>query len=446
VEIMNVFSKRLVVGLVTLGVLSLSPSGNAAPSTGLVVSSPTTPQRAGAIHVAPKVQVKPALAVLGAKATLRAQVLTPKGDPVVGGEVYFTVDNDSIYGGKTDAEGYAAGTYLVPTTAHVGGHAIAASYTGNDPNYPKNSGAGTLTVLKTAVRLTVDVGRTHSLPPPIRPGDEIEVSGFLSRLSDNGGIDGRQIDLKLNGAPLAKVVTKNGLYSYTLKAPNTTKLVAEASFSGDDKYLANAGQKALQDITKPLVPVFVKVPLMGPLLLTVGQTATLTAQLVPLVITPSNVAAVKDVELLFRGEDSMGPGTAFGTAKTNALGVATLTFKVTDRLISGKTSIHVHFSDVVNELAVVQNNNPIIVMPAPLALTVTGPTSAKIGQTLTYRQGEARDRQRARDLGDAAAPRRHDRRDREHGRARLPVHVQQRRRDRPVQAARALRRHRQRRA
>ena len=171
---------------------------------------------------------------------------------------------------------------------------------------------------------------------PIREGSTVHVNGKIVRITDQAGLDGREIPVKVDGKEVARLATSSsGAFAISYKVPagygvKTGKI--EAAFEGDTLYVPTAG--VLNFSVKPkLVKAYL---LWGGAEGKVGQTVTVSATLgtsnPPM---GSNGIGGKSVRF-WRERDARWaaphiPSKTLGTATTNANGVATPSFKIDDK-------------------------------------------------------------------------------------------------------------------
>jgi YD repeat-containing protein len=164
--------------------------------------------------------------------------------PVVLRTVNFTIDATPVGSGVTNGSGSAALAYLVPEALAVGGHAIAASFNG-DEYYRPSADTGVLTVVKAPTTLyTIDRSGTITTNTILRQFD-------LMRTTDNALLAGRTITFKIDGTSVGTGVTNAGgdsTLTWTISnGPASRTILAE--FAGDASHTGSSGTATLTALT-----------------------------------------------------------------------------------------------------------------------------------------------------------------------------------------------------
>ncbi|HET9481946.1 MAG TPA: hypothetical protein VFP98_09350 [Candidatus Polarisedimenticolia bacterium] len=367
------------------------------------VVTPATPGAAPAVLKPPttvpllatKVDVESRIRAIGDEAPLTATLqLAHDGTPVPSQLIRFMVDGTLIGTIPTDAKGVASIGFEVPN--QVGSKVIEAAFAGN-PRCQAATGQGKLAVLKAATKTTLALVNPSQ---PIREGTTVQAGGKLVRITDQEGVDGREIPVTVNGQEIARLATSpGGAFSMTWNVPEgfgAKPVTLEASFEGDALYTGSAADVAF--VVQPplsLTPANLKWQTVKG---KVGETINLTAQL-----TKAGGGGIAGRSVRFWSEQGpeYGPGVNWsqplGKGVTDGSGQATVKVKLGEWPASSTLMAHV---DGAADLEVTKlyektqyhptapNNTvgwypQLLIEKAPVQVSITvAVSSAKIGQTV----------------------------------------------------------------
>src|SRR3990172_387058 len=358
--------------------------GQAGPAQqeGVVAAKPSLTQ----LRTPTELKVLYTIGAIGATVNLRAELkLRAEGKPVPNHTVRFRVNGASVGADKTNGQGVAQIAYKVPN--EFGARKVEAEFAGTQSCTAARDD-GTLGVVKSSTKMTLALLNPNQ---PIREGGTVHVNGRIVRITDQTGLDGREIPVKVDGKEVTRLATSpSGAFAISYKVPagygvKTGKI--EAGFEGDTLYVPTVA--SLDFSVKPkLVKAWL---LWGGAEGKVGQTVTLSAMLgtanPPL---PNHGIGGKSVRF-WRERDARwaAPHIAsktLGTATTNSSGIAKLSFKIDDKALG--YSIYAHVDGVLDELSVEKlyaQGGILKVHKAPVNIAVSGPGSGQIGQTLTLK-------------------------------------------------------------
>lgn len=344
--------------------------------------------------LATKMNVESRIKAIGDEASLTATLaLAHDAAPVPSQIVRFMVDGALIGTAATDAKGVATVGYQVPN--QVGSKAIEAAFAGN-PRCMAATGQGKLAVLKAATKMTLGLLNPNQ---PVREGTTVLASGKLVRITDQDGVDGREIPVTVNGLEVARLATSpGGSFSVQWKVPagfGAKPVALEAAFEGDALYTGSAASLAF--VVQPPLTLTAANLKWQTVTGKVGETVSLTAQL-----TKAAGGGLGGRTVRFWGEQgaNYAPGAdwsyTLGKGTTSGAGQATVKVKLEEWPTSSTLMAHV---DGAPDLEVTKlyektqyhpsapNNTlgwypQLLIEKAPVQVTVTAPAAAKIGQTI----------------------------------------------------------------
>lgn len=246
------------------------------------------------------------------------------GLPVVNRLISFSLDGSSIGSALTDASGVATLAYPIAEALSAGAHAVTLSFAG-ERDYNPASGAAKLVIGKTDTTLNAsDVEGTQ--------GKEVKLAATLSRNNDNAPLEGRTAVFSLDGSPVGSGVSDaTGSATLVYKIPKNMKGGGHAlavKFAGDKSYAPSAASNNLNVNIDTLI-------LTTPLSTNYGRTLTLTGVLKE-ALSQNGVAGQT---LVFKVD-----GTAIGSATTNSVGKAILSYKAEDGLAQGEHALSIEFA------------------------------------------------------------------------------------------------------
>lgn len=367
------------------GVATPAPAG-AAPS---ILKPPTTIPLLGT-----KLNVQSLIRAIGDEAALTATLqLVHDGTPVPSQLIRFMVDGALIGTVPTDAKGVASIGYEVPN--QVGSKVIEGAFAGN-PRCNAATAQGKLAVLKAATKMALELLNPNQ---PIREGYTVQASGKLVRITDQEGVDGREIPLTVNGQEVARLATSpGGTFSVAWKVPagfGAKPVALEATFEGDALYTGSAASIGFA-VQPPLT--LTQANLKWPSVKgKVGETVNLTAHL-----TKAAGGAIAGRTVRFWSEQGpeYGPGIDWshplGKGMTDGSGQTTVKVKLEEWPATSTLMAHVDGAPDLEVTKVYEKtqyhptapNNTIgwypqlLIEKAPVHVAVTAPGSGKIGQTL----------------------------------------------------------------
>ena len=353
---------------------------------------PSTPQQQH-VPLGQAVDLETGLTIgaVGANVTFRATLRDhATAAPLAGQTITFKVAGALAGTATTDANGLATSPpFIVPNAFGIGDKPIESFFSPTG-GYLGASSKNNLDVVKSATRVLCSAELSgYSANHPWQPTDGGTLSCELTRITDNAKLDGRMLHLKMNGSPLKDMTTVSGDIYTTFKVPNASMMTIDVGFDGDALYLPSVGivKKKVQAAPTP-VYIVLAIP---PPVTHVGDTVVFTLYAgqkppVGIGLPPAEPVAGMGLAVVF---DSAYSGTSnignFGTVYTNSKGVATLTAKMQH---AGVGSVRPFLEDEGNgyKYSWANFNNahqsPFNVERSPLTLSVSGPASGQIGQSL----------------------------------------------------------------
>jgi hypothetical protein len=359
--------------------VGLSPGQPArAPATGQQVSPAAGPPQLAALKTATELKTDGKIGLIGQTLNLTA-TLKPKADgkPVHAHTVRFRVDGALVGTDKTDGKGVAKVSYKVPN--QFGAKKIEAEFAGNQICAAAKDDA-TLGTLKASTKITAKLLNPNE---PLREGSTFHATGNIVRTSDQDGLDGREILASIGGKEIFRAATNPAGHFYVpYKVPagfGAKSSKVELRFEGDPLYVPTVAEVAFT-VLPPLKDAFLR---WSGAEGKVGENATLSAMLsTSNVWMPNTGIAGKSVRFWLVKDENHS--ITLGTGVTNGQGVAKVQFKID--ALPKLYQIRAHVDGVLGELDVEKLYNQsgnLQVNKAPVTLTVSGPGSAKIGDTIT---------------------------------------------------------------
>ena len=344
---------------------------------GLAAAQPAPLQGVKALR-STDVATKPMIGAIGDTVPLRATLVSKvDGQPLAGRRIAFRVAGHDAGDALTGPTGEVKVDFKVPSDP-AGSYPLEARFTG-DANHGPSVATSTFGVVKAATHM---IGMSD--PKAVNEGDAVNLIGRLDRTTDEGGLDGRAIAVMLNGQPVAKVATDHGNFSWKWAVPKGAPSKASVRFQFDGDALYTATGAAIDFAVRPPA---------RPAILSfqgesgkVGQPVTLRARLfepppIPGVGIPSTAVD------FWLAQDGTDPGAAsfpMCTATTNANGDATCTAHLPKLARNYKLNAHAKVDPTIWKVEAT-SAPPITVHKAPVHVAVTGPATAKIGQTMTIK-------------------------------------------------------------
>ncbi len=348
------------------------------------ILAPAAPATAAMIV---KITVGTALSTYGAKATLRATATAGPG-PLAGKPLKFFVDgaNAGPYGQAmpTDGAGQAKVEFAVPADLAVGDHEIKVVFEG-EPGIAGATGTGRLAVLKGATKIT-EFASGITKAADGKP--EIYLGGVVARVTDGIGLNGRAVEVTVDGAKRDTVAT-DPYGRFTARVPwnKGGTFSVRADFPGDGHYTSSGAQGSATYTPPPppaVIPVFhSKVVLVpgGPIVVGGKLTIATKVSLVPggpgmpgvkMRLTAPNVGPQNytyQPQSQVVDSDAMGVASATFTLITSGIGWFSADL-ADPRFVDGS-------NDGSGQLQSSTN-----VAKAPVSITASGPASAHVGDKI----------------------------------------------------------------
>jgi hypothetical protein len=378
------------------------PGGTAAP-TGVQRATPQAAPAAtqtgpgGALGGAPKLaplktptelKAHPMIGAIGDTVPIKATLkLRTDGTPVPNHTVRFKVGGQSIGTDKTDAKGEARVSYKVPN--QMGQRPIEAEFAGTQVCTAAKDDA-TFSPIKSSSKMTLELLNPNQI---LHEGNTLSVKGRIVRITDQDGLDGREIQTTVAGQAITphQATSASGSFSLTYKIPGNfgaKTATVEARFDGDALYLPTVASISFT-VHPPVQKAYL---LWGSAKGKVGETVEVTA-----ILSKSNppVPGMNGIDgksvRFWRERDARWaaphvPAKTLGSDGTNSLGVAKLQFKIEDKPMG--YSIYAHVDGVQGILDVEKLYNSsgnLTVEKAPVQVSIVGPSSAKIGDSLAMK-------------------------------------------------------------
>jgi hypothetical protein len=315
------------------------------------------------------------LGAIGDTVPLKA-TLTSKGNgqPVSGRKLSFKVAGKDAGSATTGPTGEAKLSYKVPNDPPPGPHPMEVRFAG-DSEWGASSVSANFGVFKSSTKIVFDAP-----PQNVNQGETAQVRGKLTRITDQSGIDGREIEMSVNGKSAGKVVTANGTFtlSYPVPKPFPPKATVQAQFEGDVLYAATAATTAFP-VSPPLKKAILTWNSAGG---SVGETVTLKGLLVE--NTPPLLKGIPGQKVRFWFIRSGSELAHLCEGQTNGSGNVSCTAKVP--LTPGSYPL-MAYADVDKNLWDVDRpgSKYFALGPAHTHLALSGPASAPIGHTVTIK-------------------------------------------------------------
>ncbi len=345
-------------------------------------------QRTPGTKLQPTLKASPMIGAIGDTVPLKAR-LSLNGKPVLGHTLHFRVNSMSAGSDKTDGQGEARVMYKVPND--MGPKTIQVRYAGSAECSAAENTAN-FGPIKSATRLYLEAPSGT-----IKAGGKLYMQGSLKRITDQLGLDGREVSLNVNGKPIGKVTTVNGRFpvNYDVPANAQGTLNVAAQFDGDVLYAPYQVRRHVSVLSPPVKVYLFWNNAEG----RIGDTITLTGCLGRSATTPcaQPVAGQKVRFWADRGPrwhpSIQVPAFQLGSGNTNAQGKVTVQWKV--ELANGSLSnkdlpqsytLSAHADVGYDQYSLEKKSDPKLkVNRTPSALAITAPANAKIGQTITLK-------------------------------------------------------------
>lgn len=318
---------------------------------------------------------------VGQSVSVRATLTEQPGAKLVSDHtVHFWLDTTYLGSARTNSQGLAQISYTVESMTS---RQITARYYGSDVCFA-SLGTGDLDMRKASAKLTLTTA-----PSAVLVGHEFLLEGKLARIADNRPIDGREVVVALDGSPLPPLATStSGSFVWRWTPPSQTEGShgVVVKFSGDALYTA-ASASHVFSVLPPPKQVWLKLqPVSG----MVGEEKVVVATLFstrdstwrPGIEVPGVTVRVwRD-----RGRRFPPPqvdAKTLGSAVTDFTGTARITFTINDEPMT--YDIHGQ-ADLDTARWFLDTSEWILanldVQKSPVTIAVTGPATARIGDSV----------------------------------------------------------------
>ncbi|HVN75849.1 MAG TPA: hypothetical protein VMT19_06000 [Thermoanaerobaculaceae bacterium] len=326
---------------------------------------------------------------LGQTVPIQARLkLKPEGTAVPNHTVHFWVDDQYLGNARSDGTGTALVQYYVKA---FGTKNVVARYFGSDV-CADSKDRNELTMVRAPTKFSILLNGGETARVPV--GETLYVLGRLMRVTDGLDVEGAAVVITLDGQPQGTVTPPVGgfRWSWTAQPGTAGNHTLVATFDGDSMYLGTAASNGFTVVSAPLPAKLT----LGDVTVAVGETKTAVARLTvenPVLPGVSTGKGVPGVSIRLRlGEwvYSKWQEGPFGSATTDGDGVATFNFKMTDQ------PGHYYLSAIADGVEGLLEVHPkevtanLLVQKAPVVVGVAGPTSARVGDTVTFTVGVLR--------------------------------------------------------
>ncbi len=330
---------------------------------------------------------------LGMTVPLRARLsLPPEGAGVANHTVHFWIDDRYVGRAKTGTNGVAEIQYKLET---VGISNVRGRYLGSDVC---GGSQGQSTIATTKAGTTVSLFNSAGLVVQ----DRLQLMGELTRNTDGKRIAGREIIVSRDGQQVARVATGDGArfdWPFVRSSEGPGSHTLTAAFAGDDLYTTSSASLTFTIVPPPSAAALNWTALVEG---RVGETKTVVAKLKKIdssnllgawvdALDPAGLNGISGVSIRVwreRGFEFPPPRVErkdLGTAVTNSEGLATITFKIEDAALAYYVTAYAEGAQTAWAVATPPPTaiHRLIVSRSPVNLTVTGPASARIGDTVS---------------------------------------------------------------
>ncbi len=334
----------------------------------------TTPQRFVPFRErhATKLKASYAIGAIGETIKLKANLQTEDGTPIAFKSVEFKVDNQVVGAVKSDSKGVATINYKVPNK--FGPKTWEARYAGNN-KCKGSSGSSTVGTVRAPTKFSL-------IYPPkyANVGAKVTINGVLKRTTDDATVGGRELEVYVGGASVAKVATSSGGHftvEYVPVAGANKPLDIKLQFLGDVLYNPKSTV-----VSMPLYPPKQTVLVRGVSLTGFyGQTLN-TSVLVTLGALTGPKFHGAPVRVWYRHGDN--DTTNLGAGTTNQFGVATVS-----TTLRAKPGVYTMdgFADVDRKRYTIDHewgNTKLTVYKAPVTVSALGPNTVQIGAQVSF--------------------------------------------------------------
>ncbi len=325
---------------------------------------------------------KYALGAIGDTIPLRATLtLDKKGGPVPSQMVEFRVDGQVVGEALTNNKGEARVDYKVPNK--WGPKPVSVKFLGNHKCRGASDNTNVGTVRSST---TLSFGGDFA-----NKGSPTRLSGTLKRTTDGKGVGGREVAIYINNYKVTTLLTDSGgglSYDFTPGLGSSgSKMRVKAQFLGDVLYNPTAATDSIKVYPRRKTAYLRWASVTG----MYGETVTAFAHVTDGMAFPAG-KRLSGVEVNMwreRGERWAPPrvGSAkVGSATTNHMGIAMVTFTIRDKPM--KYSLNAHAEVAVERFDLNKYNGLygayLTVLPATVDLKVTGPSTVHVGDSVPY--------------------------------------------------------------
>ncbi|MFZ5788613.1 MAG: hypothetical protein ACOY3Y_19420 [Acidobacteriota bacterium] len=316
---------------------------------------------------------------LGQSVPVRATLtVKAEGMEVSDHTVHFWLDTAYLGNARTNAQGRAEIPYTIETMTP---RKIRARYYGTEVCYA-SLGENNLEMRKAGAKLTL-----KDPPSSVRVGMPFRLRGWLARITDNKPIDGREIVVSLDGSPQPPLASStSGDFAWDWTPPNTASgnHGVVVKFAGDTLYTAASASHVFAVVPAPKSTWLTLYSAEGK----VGENKVVLATLFS---TPEERwrpgIELKGVTVrLWRDRGPRYGGAQFenkqlGSGVTDYSGTARINIKVDDEPM--QYDLH-GYADVDTAMWLCDHvqTATLNVTKSPVTIQVTGPASARIGDTI----------------------------------------------------------------
>jgi hypothetical protein len=191
------------------------------------------------------------LSSIGDRATLRAEVTTPRGAPVAGATVVWKLGRAEIGRAKTDAQGHASAQYITPEGSHIGANTMTLTI-----DATPFSATANLAIFRCATHIAVNevVQDTNATT------NQMIIKASVVRNTDNYALPSRRIQFAMPGHhPFKTTIAGDGsTWIHVQFAPDETahKAAYTLTYEGETDYLSWVTPQQTFVIPEPPPPLF----------------------------------------------------------------------------------------------------------------------------------------------------------------------------------------------
>lgn len=247
--------------------LLASTAAFAAQPTQPPVSQPPAPPHAGEItqiKQPPVMSVSDMIGAYGDSVPLKATLKdAATNQPLSGLQIAFAVDGTAIGDALTGGNGEARVQFPVETKWTVGQHSISATFhpAATGSQLPSTKGSATINILKTATKMGGSCSGATNLA--VEFGGSFKYQGWLERVGDKKGLEGREVKILRNGQVVKTTATDSkGFFVAELTVPQIptgADFQMTSEFEGDTHYTGSAAPTCtVTELPKLLGTVYIR--------------------------------------------------------------------------------------------------------------------------------------------------------------------------------------------